>query len=253
MSNRSDRTAPDSDSRNENYSRSRGHYGHDRRGRAAPDGNIAKLEVKSGSIVIIDQFMLGTAQFLKRIGYFLSGESSPVDEGSFIDGLAPAVSAFGGALLAIEPGHYGVYRDPAAATMAIAPEQTFVSGEDEIDEENFGNRADDDDGYRAESGPGAVVRRMIGDRGEHEPIAQVRIETRCLVFIDADHLRDPALVHGYKELRDKRDDKGARDLLRQYGAAVRYGFNRKGDLLGLYKLESPDSFGLWVPPGQERD
>ncbi len=276
MSNRSDRTQPDSDSRGDNFGRQRGGYGRDRRPRGAPDGNIAKLEAKSGTVVVIDQFMLGTAQFLKRIGYFLAGESNPVDERSFIEALGPAVSAFGGALLEVEPGEYGVYRDPSSAIMAIAPEKRFAEPEEEedADEENFGNRIEAEDenrsrfadqgyrdqGYRDQGyrdrgygeqghstrGPGGIARKLIGDRSDRRPISKVFVETRCLVFIDSSHLRDPELVRQYKELRDRRDDKAARDLLRQYSAAVRYGFNRRGDLLGLFKLDEPNSYGLWA-------
>ena len=73
-------------------------------------------------------------------------------------------------------------------------------------------------------------------------------DPKTLVSTDwlAKHLRDPDMVHRYKELRDQRDDKGARDFLRQYGAAVRYGFNRRGDQLGLFKLDGDNSFGLWA-------
>lgn len=295
MSNRFDRNQPDSDYRRENsnrYGRYRGRGDNrGRGGRSGPEGNLAKLEAASGSVVIIDQFMLGTAQFLKRIGYFLAGESDPVEERAFIEALAPAVKAFGGFVLGVAPGSYGVYRDPESMLMAVAPQEVFHQAEaapapepmqeqtvvEGAEDENFGNRIEDSEeggryrggrGYddrdrrgddrrrddrqdggryqeNRDEGPAAAVRQMIGDKSDASELGRIFIETRCLVFIDAHHLRDPDLIHRYKELRDLRDDKAARDLLREYGAAVRYGFNRRGDNLGIFKLGQPDSFGLW--------
>ena len=49
----------------------------------------------------------------------------------------------------------------------------------------------------------------------------------------------------YKQLWFSGQDKACRDLLRDNGGAVRYGFQRYGDELGIYLVPDENLVALW--------
>jgi hypothetical protein len=53
------------------------------------------------------------------------------------------------------------------------------------------------------------------------------------------------LLERYQQLWFSGQDKTARDLLRDNGGAVRYGFRRDGDELGVYQIPGEDVICLW--------
>ena len=167
---------------------------------------MEKLAVSSGTVLIIDQFMLANEQFLAS------------HAGASGDGKDQVVRRYGGCLVQLPAGSYCVQRDSQLQLLAVRAADGSESKDNSDDLEGLGDVFD-------EFGPDAA------------PLCNVLVDTRCLVFADADILADDAVLQEYRELRGKDDFKSARDLLRGSGAAVRYGFNRYGDELGLYQRE----------------
>ena len=64
-------------------------------------------------------------------------------------------------------------------------------------------------------------------------------------MIDRELLDDIALLEKYQQLWFGGQDKACRDLLRDNGGAVRYGFHRQGDELGIYSVAGEDIICLW--------
>ena len=155
---------------------------------------------------MIDQFMLGNRQFVDSI-------SAPEAD------LGACVRKYGGQLVELPEGSYEVMRDPIAKIMVVAPPQS-ISGE-------------------------ALQQYVDGSINDFESHGMVFVDTRCLVVIDADALRNQELLDEYSSLRKAGDMKGGRDYLRSQGAAVRYGFNQSGDELGVFKHSSSEVVGLW--------
>ena len=71
------------------------------------------------------------------------------------------------------------------------------------------------------------------------------IDTRCVAMVDRELLDDGNLLQKYQQLWFGGQDKACRDLLRDNGGAVRYGFHRQGDDLGIYSVEDEDVICLW--------
>jgi hypothetical protein len=65
-----------------------------------------------------------------------------------------------------------------------------------------------------------------------------------LVAFDLDLLRANKTIESYIVLKREAKDKEARDLLRESGAAVRYGFAGGSDELGVFML-SDGVIGMW--------
>ena len=166
------------------------------------------LTISSGNVVVIDQFMLGNDQFFAA----LEGATGAQDRAK----LTAAVGRYGGAVVTLSPGRWVVYRDPEENLMLVTKGAT----------EEYPNRWDE------------LIERVdvLGARGNCVAVSRVFVDTRCVVFIDADLIFNGDLMQRYRELRRAGDDKTARDVLRSNGAAVRYGFNRNGDELGLFRL-----------------
>jgi len=152
------------------------------------------LEITSGYIVAIDQFMLANGQFVAAL---------PSD-GQDIDRVREAVCNFGGCCFEIENGTLYVTRD--AYQKAIVASQEDVLSIDDI--------------------------ALKGD--ELFSVGKVFVDTRCVVLCDVKILFDSALLEKYAELRARGGDKPARDLLRENGCAVRYGFMPYGDEFTAY-------------------
>ena len=189
---------------------------------------LERLKILSGLVIIIDQFMLGNDQFFTKLKG-LCGDLSDVS--SRREQIAEAVQAFGGCLLEAPCGDYAVLRDPEKAVMLLYP--TTIQGEAAPTAPTIG-------------GALASKREAVNQGG-------VFVDTRCLVFVDASILTDKEFLANYQGLRKAGHDKKARDLIREWGGAVRYGFQKYGDELGAFTMPSlPGVFALWpdvVEPG----
>lgn len=164
---------------------------------------MENLEISSGKLLIIDQFMLANEQFIKPI----VGSSEHI--------LSQALK-FGGELEELKPGQYFVLRDPARKMILLTQDKNE---------------------------PDELFEKALGQLEKINPEKKVFVDTRCLVFCDANIVNNSDLIEKYSSLRKKGKEKPARDLLRQSGAAVRYGFNSHGDELAVANLG--DAIVLW--------
>lgn len=193
-------------------SRSRGGGGQ-RRGRrrmnprqAAESGNKReRIAVESGHLVLIDQFMLANPQFIEKLLSMIDETPEKKNE---------LVNFFGGLVVNLTPGTYRIERDPFAQSIVIHPESS------NIETDGLSERATDEQGH-------------------------VFIDTRCLAMVDRELLDDSTLLEKYQQLWFSGQDKACRDLLRDNGGAVRYGFHRNGDELGVYIIPQEDVVCLW--------
>ena len=193
----------------------RGRGGHGRgggrgnRGRSmapAESGNQReRISVESGYLVLVDQFMLANPQFIDRVRQ--TQDADPCERDNL-------VREFGGHVVELTPGTYRIERDPYKFTIVIHPEGTRPERGDEL--EQVAVKA----GY-------------------------IFIDTRCLAMIDRELLDDQALLEKYSQLWLDGQEKACRDLLRDNGGAVRYGFGRFGDELGLYTVKDQNMICLW--------
>ena len=75
-------------------------------------------------------------------------------------------------------------------------------------------------------------------------VGKVYVDTRCLAMIDRELLDDSSLLEKYHQLWFSGRDKACRDLIRDNGGAVRYGFQRYGDELEIKMSEEGDKLRL---------
>ena len=155
--------------------------------------------------------MLANEQFLSALSAAQGGERQSIAQ------------RFGGCLVDLPSGTYGVFRDSQLQLIAIKVADGAEVGD--------GEDAEGLDSVFDEFGPDAT------------PLSSVLVDTRCLVLADASILSNAEALEEYRTLRRSDDFKGARDFLRGKGAAVRYGFNRYGDELGVYQRD--DLVALW--------
>ncbi len=155
-----------------------------------------KLIIKSGHIVIIDQFMLANQQFLKLL---------PADSNDS-DAIKNATSKFGGIYFETNSGEYEVVRDIYQKAILAA-----------MLDENLN--------------PVFTIDDITIKGDELFSLGHVFIDTKCLVMCDRDILFNQELLSKYSELRASGQDKQARDLIRKNGCAVRYGFSPDSDRL----------------------
>lgn len=173
---------------------------------AAHSGNKReRIAVESGYLVMIDQFMLANPQFNDRLLEII--DEDPIEKDRLI-------AAYGGTVVELNPGTYRIERDPYKYSIVVHQEGTFARAEDYVD--------------RVET-----------------PIGHVFVDTRCLAMIDRELLDDSGLLDKYQQLWASGQEKACRDLLRDNGGAVRYGFHRFGDELGVYNIADEDIVCLW--------
>ena len=193
------------------YANRGGRFGSDRERqydsrRSVDSGNQReRIAVESGNLVLIDQFMLANPQFVDKVIENIDAAPEIKDE---------FVVDYGGAVVNIEPGTYRIERDPFAFTIIVHPE---------------GVRPD----------PATLSELASSQQG------CVFVDTRCLAMIDRELLDDSSLLQKYQQLWFSGQDKACRDLLRDNGGAVRYGFQRHGDELGLFLIEDKNIVCLW--------
>ena len=161
--------------------------------------------------MLIDQFMLANPQFIDRM-------SAVIDEDTQVKNAV--IRDYGGKVISVARGTYRIERDPFAYTIVVHPEGDAPHAPE-------------------------IVKEATESHGE------VNIDTRCLAMLDRELLDDSSLLDRYQQLWFSGQDKACRDLLRDNGGAVRYGFRRDGDELGVYQVPGEDVVCLW-PLNMER-
>lgn len=175
----------------------------------SPSGNDAeRLMVNSGAIVAVDQYMLTQDRFLSQLP---TGFSEALE----------ATRQHGGELIELPAGEYNVHRDANQQIVLIYPRGNAngVTAPELLDEEEL-----------------ITAFKRIGT---------VFIETRCLVLLDVGSLIEGELSKEYRTIWGSKEQKRARDLVRENGGAVRYGFSPMSDLLGVFRHRSGDVLALW--------
>jgi hypothetical protein len=166
-----------------------------------------RITVESGYLVLIDQFMLANPQFIENLKIVLDDVPDKKDD---------LIRRFGGQVLKLDPGVYKVERDPIEMKIIIRP----------------GENQDEDDDFSAEISSNLFQ--------------SVFIDTRCLAMIDRELLDDIGLIDRYQNLWFGGQSKACRDLLRDNGGAVRYGFSRDSDELSIQGSTSSNSYKLSI-------
>ncbi len=164
-----------------------------------------RIAVESGHLVFIDQFMLANPQFIEKLNRLIDAAPEEKDQ---------LIRDYGGNVVELEPGTYKIERDPYAYSIVIHQEGL-------VPEEG---------GYNKEN---------------TQQLGTVYVDTRCLAMVDRELLDDGGLLEKYQQLWFSGQDKACRDLLRDNGGAVRYGFQRYGDELGVYRVQNQDVVCLW--------
>jgi hypothetical protein len=190
-------------------SRGRGHHRHGRRHprQSAESGNQReRIAIESGDLVLIDQFMLANPQFIEKI-------AGALDESAEVK--TDLIKEYGGTVINVTCGTYRIERDPFAYTIIVHPEDESVEAAPEVVKEAT------------------------------ESVGEINVDTRCLAMLDRELLDDSSLLERYQQLWFSGQDKACRDLLRDNGGAVRYGFRRDGDELGIFQVPGADIICLW--------
>jgi hypothetical protein len=173
-----------------------------------PESSTERVEIVSGIMLVIDQFMVGNPDFLRSLP-----EDFKPDSNEFFDLLSEEAEQYGGFALQVSPGSYTVYRNTFDKTIVVFPE--FDAGK--ISEE----RIED-----------------VAENGE--VLGSVILDTRCIAILDAALCFRENIIEAYRKLRLENDDKGARDMIRENGASVRYGFSRRSEEIEGYYDENGD-------------
>ena len=207
--NRGDRRGDrNSNPRNDRRSNDRGHYSRSgsragSRGGSRPrqnseSGNLReRIAVESGSLVLIDQFMLANPQFTKSFIEVIDADNKEKED---------VITKFGGSVVSLSPGTYRIERDPFKSTIIIHKEDSETQNQED----------------EASSQKDKIVHS-----------GTVYLDTRCIAMIDKELLDDTGLLEKYQQLWFGGHDKACRDLLRDNGGAVRYGFSRFHENLNL--------------------
>jgi len=173
---------------------------------SAESGNQReRISIESGDLVLIDQFMLANGQFIDKMAAIIDEQAEVKNQ---------VIREFGGKVISVTRGTYRIERDPFAYTIVVHPEGDALPATDAVKEAS-------------------------------ELLGEVNIDTRCLAMLDRELLDDNSLLERYQQLWFSGQDKTARDLLRDNGGAVRYGFRRDGDELGVYQIPGEDVICLW--------
>lgn len=164
-----------------------------------------RIAVESGHLVLIDQFMLANPQLIEKLETVIDRDPAEKDE---------IIREYGGVVASLPPGTYRIERDPFALSIIVHPE-----------------------GYSPN--PEGLHERAT------EGLGHVFVDTRCLAMVDRELLDDGSLLEKYQQLWNTGQDKACRDLLRDNGGAVRYGFGRYGDELAVYFEPEDGVLCLW--------
>lgn len=197
-----------------NRGRGEGRHGRRHPRQSAESGNQReRIAIESGDLVLIDQFMLANPQFIEKMARVMDEETEVKNK---------VINEYGGKVLNVTRGTYRIERDPFAYTIVVHPEGDSPDASDIV-------------------------------KDATESLGEVNIDTRCLAMLDRELLDDNALLERYQQLWFGGQDKACRDLLRDNGGAVRYGFRRDGDELGIYQVPGEDIICLWPRNMEQRD
>jgi len=193
-------------SRGGRSNRGRGHHSRRHPRQSAESGNQReRIAIESGDLVLIDQFMLANPQFIEKM-------AAAVDEDAAVKN--DVIKEYGGKVISVTRGTYRIERDPFAYTIVVHPEGDSIEAAE-------------------------LVKDATAELGD------VNIDTRCLAMLDRELLDDTSLLERYQQLWFGGQDKACRDLLRDNGGAVRYGFRRDGDELAVFQVPGEDVICLW--------
>lgn len=190
---------------NGNYRRDN-NYNSNFRGNAASGNLRERIAVESGFLVLIDQFMLANPQFQEELQKLIDKDPSEKDT---------LIKKYGGTVVTLEPGNYKIIRNPYSFKIIIHNSTI----EEELDAD--------------ETAAAASV-----------ACGEVLVDTRCLAMIDRELLDDTDLLQKYQQLWFSEQEKACRDLLRDNGGAVRYGFQRFGDELLVNSVPNENTICL---------
>ena len=155
--------------------------------------------------------MLANPQFIQGLQTVMDEDASRKDE---------LIRDYGGCVIEVNPDKYRIERDPYAYSIVVHPEGQLPAAEE------ISKRATDSNG-------------------------NVFVGTRCLAMIDRELLDDTTLLEKYRQLWFSGQDKACRDLIRDNGGAVRYGFGRFGDDLKVFSIPGEDVIAMW-PESREQ-
>lgn len=168
---------------------------HGRRGRQGGRFNSGNQRER---ISVESGFLVLIDQFMLANQQFTEKLSSLVDaDPAEKDAL---IEQFGGKVVELPPGLYRIDRDPYKMLIVVHPD-----GESP----------------------------KLKDFESSEDSPSVFIDTRCVAMIDRELLDDYSLIEKYQSLWLSQQNKACRDLLRDNGGAVRYGFSRESDELEI--------------------
>lgn len=185
--------------------RGRGHSRGHPRQSAESGNQRERIAIESGDLVLIDQFMLANPQFIEKITKVVDEDTSVKND---------IIREYGGKVISVARGTYRIERDPFAYTIVVHPEGDAVEAAELV-------------------------------RDATEQLGELNIDTRCLAMLDRELLDDGTLLERYQQLWFDGQDKACRDLLRDNGGAVRYGFRRDGDELAVFQVPGEDVICLW--------
>ena len=174
---------------------------------------IERIRVDSGQILVIDQFMFANRQFDALLA-LEEAENPPYSLGS----LKSTAKSYGGAVVELEDGEYIVERFVQDSVITIAP--------DSIEE-------------------GTAIDYVSSNKENFQIVGSVFVDTRCVAILDAEKASSKETLSDYRDKRQKGGDKAGRDFIRKSGGAVRYGFNRLGDELGVFYSAEDNILALW--------
>ena len=180
-------------------------YGRDPRAAVNSGNERERIAIESGHLVLLDQFMLANPQFIEKLVAIMDEEPAAKDQ---------LIRQYGGTVVELKPDTYRIDRDPFKYTIVVRP------SDQEVELDDLTETATTEQGH-------------------------VFVDTRCLAMIDRELLDDNQLLEKYQQLWFSGQEKACRDLLRDNGGAVRYGFCKQGDELGVHTIPDQDVVCLW--------
>ena len=174
---------------------------------------VEKLSAKSGQILLIDQFMLANKQF----DAFLAQEEAN-NPGYSVERLKLAAKNYGGSVLEFAGEDFIVERFVRDSVITISP---------------------------SDKSQGWSMEQVSADKENFKIVGSVFVDTRCVALLDAEVACQKKTLSDFRKERERGGDKAGRDLVRSLGGAVRYGFNRFGDELGVFLNKEQNILALW--------
>ena len=130
-----------------------------------------RLPIESGTLLMIDQLMLGNPQFIEAARSACEDLTKPN-----ADLLQGPAAEFGGCVVKLENGSYSVHRDPKRKLMAVCPEES--SPPEAPPRPPRGSDVEEvEDEARA-----MFFENIIQQRPEEGEGAKLVVDTRCLAM-----------------------------------------------------------------------